>query len=146
MVSIVQTLVAGASEYERKSQRIDRAGLSGKHEVTLVDADEVRTSSASVVHIYGPFPLPATVVSNSSVPFIANAPVASSRFSLRKPRQPAFIVSPLGPPYELLPEAVEEKWFEPVEDRQSCLSERKEDGQAGLPVLHRQAAYQEENP
>ena len=101
MVKIAQTLVEGASEYERKSQRIDFAGLSGKHEVSAADP--------SIAHIYGPSPIPAAVVSTISIPFVANAPVEKKRFALRKAPQPAVIITPAE-----VPEAVEEKWFATV--------------------------------
>ena len=107
MVKIAQTIVAGTSEYERKAQRIDFAGLSAAHEVTLVEPGGLRSAYADVVHIYGPSHLSGSVVKGLAAPFVTNSEVSASRFSWRKPPQPAFIIS-----WDLVPEAVEEKWFE----------------------------------
>lgn len=43
---IAQLLLPGASQYERKSQRIDEAGLRDKHELVETQPD--------VTHVYGP--------------------------------------------------------------------------------------------
>jgi hypothetical protein len=106
MVRAIQTIVGGASEYERKAQRVDFAGLSAAHEVTLVEAAVLCSTPGDVVHIYGPPTLSASVVRDLRLPFVTNSHVAKPRFAWRKPPEPAFVVS-----WDLVPEAVEEKWF-----------------------------------
>jgi hypothetical protein len=107
MVRIAQTIVAGASEYERKAQRLDFAGLSAAHSVTVVEPSDLRSVSADVIHIYGPATLSGSYVKGVAVPFVTNADVRPAGFMWRKPSPPAFVVT-----WDLVPEAVEEKWFQ----------------------------------
>jgi hypothetical protein len=107
MVRIIQTIVGRASEYERKAQRVDFAGLSAAHAVTLVDPAALSYAEADVAHIYGPSTLSSSVLKRLRLPFVTNAEVVKPRFVWRKPQEPSFVVS-----WDLVPEAVEEKWFE----------------------------------
>ena len=102
----IQTIVGGALEYERKAQRIDFAGLSEAHQVTLVEASALSSTPGDVAHIYGPPTLSSSVVRDMRLPFVTNSQVVKPRFAWRKPKDPAFLVS-----WDLVPEAVEEKWF-----------------------------------
>ena len=104
---IAQVLLPGASEYERKSQRIDQAALAGRHEVVVVPLDEVRTSGAEVAHIYAGDELPRAPFVRFPVPYIASAALPKSRWSWRKPVEPEYVVSPFE-----LPESVEDAYFE----------------------------------
>src|SRR5215213_6221206 len=101
---IAQVVLPTASEYERKSQRIDRAALSGLH--VLVPLGEVRASGAQVAHIYATGELPRAAFVRFPVPYVASAGMKKTRWQLRKPLEPAYVVSPFE-----LPEAVEDAWF-----------------------------------
>ena len=104
----------GASAYERKSQRIDLALLTPEHEVLVVQAPgEVRGSGAQVAHVYGPPLLPAAKFQGFTIPYVANGAMPRRRFALRRPPEPAYIVTPVAETqHELLPEAVDEAYFE----------------------------------
>lgn len=96
---ITQLLLPGASEYERKSQRLDRDALiSAGHEI-VDDGD--------VAHVYGPYPLPPLQI---KVPFVANAHPTKTWW--RRAKQPAAVVSPLKDgPDTYLPEAIDDAYF-----------------------------------
>jgi len=131
---IAQVILPAASEYERKSQRIDRASLAGSHEVVVVTPGEARASRADVAHVYATGELPIAPFVRFPLPYIASADVRRSRWPFRRAVEPDYVVSPIiekveQSRYQPLSEAVEEEYF--VEDRRSRLS-----GQAGLPVLH----------
>jgi hypothetical protein len=98
-VRIAQIVLPGASEYERKSQRIDRASL-------LAAGHEVTTESGDVAHVYAPLDPPAALFKGIHVPYLANAAPRVGRFTLAKPRMPERIVLPPE-----LPEAVEDEYF-----------------------------------
>lgn len=109
---IAQVVLPHASAYERKSQRIDRAALSGTHEVVALPLAEVRNSGAEVAHLYAGEELPHSELVGFPVPYLANAPLKQARWSWRKPVPPARVVTPLD-----LPEAVEDAYFEAAGDR-----------------------------
>ena len=139
MVRIVQTVAAGASEYERRSQRVDFQALSSSHEVMVVDPPSLAATPADVAHIYGAASLPASLLKGLEIPFLSNSEVAKSRFMWRKSTQPAFVVT-----WDLVPEAIEEKWFVTDNDVGAGFSrpandETKlaKDGQAALRGVHR---------
>lgn len=118
---IAQFTVPGASEYEQKSRRIDAAHLRAKHEVIPVDETSLRTTAADIVHVYGS-PLPVRSFLRFGIPYVASAGVPASRFSFRKPVPPRYVLSPIVPMdpesgLQLLPEAVEEEWFERVDQQ-----------------------------
>jgi len=104
---IVHIVLPGASEYEKKSQRIDAQVLGRDHEVVLAAALR-DVPSADAAQIYGPSPaLPL-----HSIPVIATA-VPRRRFGFRRPA--VILVSPVKRDgFEYLPEAVEELWFDPA--------------------------------
>lgn len=107
---IAQIVLEGASEFERKCQRVDFAALSAKHDVIVTDGPVV---SADVAHVYGPSPLPSRALVGFKIPYVASSAPAS-RFALSQPARPRVIVSPIevaGSDGQLLPEAVEEIWF-----------------------------------
>ncbi|MBK5258781.1 MAG: glycosyltransferase [Thermoanaerobaculia bacterium] len=104
---IAQTIIEGASELERKSQRIDFVGLSDSHEVVLVPSASLAGVSADLIHVYGPELLPAAPFIGLTIPFVASGRVARRRLAIRQPPQPRALVSPI----DSLPEAVEELWF-----------------------------------
>lgn len=118
---IAQVILPTASEYERKSQRLDHAGLALKHEVVVVEHAALRHTAADVVHFYGN-DLAAKLVMGLRRPFIASAEphVELLTFTFRPLQQPRYIVSPVAPidpdaRLQLLPEAVDDAYFE-VED------------------------------
>lgn len=100
---IAQVLLPGASEYERKSQRIDRTLLNDLHEVVLVPLEEVRSSGAQVTHVYASGDLPRAAFIGFPVPYVSSATLRKSRWSVRKPVEPVPAV---------LPEAVEDAYFD----------------------------------
>jgi hypothetical protein len=106
-VHIAQIVLPGASEYERKCQRADRAALSEGHTI-VTDPHE-----AEVAHVYGPRELPAATFAKFPVPYVANGTIPTTRWSWRKPRQPGFVVSPVGE--RPLPEPVEAAYLERIE-------------------------------
>lgn len=97
---IAQIVLPDASEYERKSQRADRAALSERHEV-VDDA-----LNADVAHVYAGLELPRSPFVGFPIPYLASAPMAPSRWSLRKPVEPRIVVTP-----DNLPEVVEESYW-----------------------------------
>ncbi|MBV8518062.1 MAG: glycosyltransferase [Acidobacteria bacterium] len=114
---IAQIILPDASEYERKCQRVDFAALSAKHDVRVVPADAV--GDAQVAHVYAGRALPASLFRGFPIPYVAAIDIHRSRWILRKPAAPAYVVSPLTEPpgigrLQPLPEAVEDAYF--VED------------------------------
>lgn len=99
---IAQLLLPGASEYERKSQRIDFASLSAEHDIRLGE-----TNDADLVHVYGPEPMFVEL----DVPYVSNARLKRRRF--RRITPPERIITPLkGTVDSFIPEAVDEIYFE----------------------------------
>ncbi|HEX8254790.1 MAG TPA: glycosyltransferase [Thermoanaerobaculia bacterium] len=107
---IAQIVLPGASPFERKLQRIDRAALSASHEVTVVSIEEVARSGAAIAHVYASGELPPAAFTRMPIPYVASVPLPQSKWSLRKPVAPRALISPLGD--EAVPEAVEDFWFE----------------------------------
>ncbi|MEA2465443.1 MAG: hypothetical protein QOJ98_3190 [Acidobacteriota bacterium] len=106
---IAQIVLAGASAYERKCQRVDYAALSGKHEVALVTLKELSPGSADVAHVYATGELPKLEL---PLPYVSSAPMPPSRWQWRRPVPPKFVLSPPD-----VPEAVEDSWFEAAHSR-----------------------------
>jgi len=104
---IAQVLLPGASEFERKSQRIDEAALAGRHEVVVVSLAEVRGSGAQVAHIYASGELPRAAFVGFPIPYISSAEMKQTRWSWRKPVEPELIARPPE-----VPEAVEDAFFD----------------------------------
>ncbi len=105
---IAQLLLDGASEYERKSQRLDFAALSAWHEVRLGDV-----RGAEIVHVYAPADFDGAVIRDLSVPYISNAHPRQRRF--RTAAQPHRVITPLqGGDDAAIPEAVDDRYFEPA--------------------------------
>ncbi|HEX2120485.1 MAG TPA: glycosyltransferase [Thermoanaerobaculia bacterium] len=114
---IAQIVLAGASEYERKCQRVDRTALSEAHEVVEVRLDEAAASGAQVAHVYATGELPSAAFVRFPLPYVASADVRRSRWPWRRPVEPDYVVSPITEKieqsrYQPLPEAVEPAWFE----------------------------------
>ena len=105
---IAQVVLPEASEYERKSQRIDQAALAARHEVTFVTLGEVRASGAEVAHIYAGTELPRGPFVGFPIPYVANATFAKTRWSWHKPAEPGYVVSPFE-----VPESVDDSYFDP---------------------------------
>jgi hypothetical protein len=99
---IMQITLPGASEFEKKCQRIDFAALSEKNEVIVTNSTR-DTPPADLAHIYGPVPLPARPLVGFTMRYVASSAPARSRLSFRRPALPVIIVS--------APEAVEEIYF-----------------------------------
>ena len=113
-MKVAQVVLAGAPEYEQKSQRVDFAALSPMHEIVrLDDPAAVRGSGAQVAHVYGPAELPRGPFVGFPIPYVSNGIFPRKRFALRRPAEPEYVVTPLREGSgELLPEGVEEGYFE----------------------------------
>src|SRR5258708_5679285 len=94
IMRVAQIILAGASLYEMKMQRID-AALPG---VECVD----NAFGFDLAHVYGPSPLPRRRI---GVPYVANARMPQHWWQPRIP-QPRAVVTPFE-----IPEAVEETFF-----------------------------------
>lgn len=109
---IAQIILDGASEYERKCQRVDYAALSTSHDVVVASVDEAARSGADVAHVYASGELPRAAFAGFPIPYVSSVAMPSRRWSLRRPVAPRAVVSPLAPKNggseTLLPEAVEE--------------------------------------
>jgi hypothetical protein len=100
---ITQLLIPGASEYERKSQRIDFAALSTEHDVRVGNV-----AGADLVHVYAPDQFDAAVVGNR--PYVSNVRPKPRRF--RKTAQPLDVITPVKETTDTyIPEAVEDIYF-----------------------------------
>jgi hypothetical protein len=121
---IAQVLLASASEYERKSQRIDAESLMPQHEVRTLSPDGAAPSSVTsvrlndlsgalaavdIVHLYSSATIPARIARRIPVPCVASAAVHTSRLPWRRPSAPERLISPLGP--GAVQEAVEKEFF-----------------------------------
>jgi glycosyltransferase involved in cell wall biosynthesis len=107
---IVQIVLPGASEYERKSQRADRAALAERHDVELRTVEAITAADADIAHVYASGDLPSAAFVGFPLPYVSSAAIAPSRWwRWRRPVQPRSILSPLGD--HPLPEVVEERYF-----------------------------------
>ena len=104
---IAQVVLPGASEYERKSQRIDQAALAARHDVVLVGLDDVRGSGAQLAHVYATGELERAAFVGFPVPYVASATFRKARWTWRKAREPERVIAPPE-----VPEAVEDSYFE----------------------------------
>jgi len=93
---IVQILSPRASEYDRKSQRIDLAALPAAY----------GGGEPALAHLYGP------VETAPSIPYVASQQPRRGRFSFRLPRQPERLIAPMPADGRVVvPEAVEDAFF-----------------------------------
>lgn len=98
---IGQLVLPGASEYERKSQRIDFASLSIEHDVRIGEI-----ADADLVHIYASRDFDMKL----DRPYVSNARPKRRRF--RRNVEPDRVVTPLKEMAEtFIPEAVDEIYF-----------------------------------
>ena len=105
---IAQVLLDGASQYERKSQRLDQAALSIDHDVRVGDV-----RSADLVHIYAPPDFEPSILRDLTVPWVSNARPRLRRF--RRKVLPDRVLTPLNEsPDAFIPEAVEDCYFAPA--------------------------------
>jgi hypothetical protein len=121
---IAQILLDGVAEYERKMQRIDHEALAPVHDLVVVRS--TTGIDADVAHVYGPRLLHEA----PAIPYVANADVRRRRFAFRRLPRPGYVVSPLADENrELLPEAVEERYFNHVTTGQSRVTSLVRQGQ-----------------
>lgn len=106
---IAQIILPGATAYERKSQRADKAALSERHEVVVSPIETIADVAADVAHVYASGPLPPSAFVGFPLPYVASGDVRESRWSWRRPVRPRVVVLPIGA--EALPEVVEERYF-----------------------------------
>jgi len=100
-VIIAQLLLPGASEYERKSQRIDFASLSAEHDVRIGE-----TNDADLIHVYAPDDMRV----DWKLPYVSNVRPKRRRF--RRTAQPERVITPLKDSADsFIPEAVDEIYF-----------------------------------
>lgn len=124
---IVQIVLDGAPEYERKSQRVDYASLTAqRHAVRVALTNEIASTDAAVAHVYGPRKMPASLFVRFPIPYIASGTPRPRRFASSRPVNPGYVVSPLQSEEEdLLPEAVEDCYFDAVKDRAAAVASDK---------------------
>lgn len=96
---IAQIILPDASQYERKSQRADRAALESRYEFT----DDAGKSDFA--HVYAGQELPSSW--RIAVPYVSSAPMSSSRWPWRRGPEPRRVVT-----WRELPEVVEDQYFE----------------------------------
>jgi hypothetical protein len=100
-VIIAQLVLPGASEYERKSQRIDFASLSTEHDVRIGEA-----ADADLIHVYAPEVMDVDL----NLPYVSNVRPKPRRF--RRKSQPERVITPLKDTVDsFIPEAVDEIYF-----------------------------------
>lgn len=100
---IAQVVLPGASEYERKSQKIDFVALSAEHDVRVGDVN-----GADIVHFYAPRAMDP--VRDLRVPYVSNA--RPKRRPFRKILEPTAVITPLKETADTyIPEAVAEMYF-----------------------------------
>jgi Glycosyl transferases group 1 len=117
---LAHLILPGASQYERKSQRIDAGQLTAAgHVVEVVDVDVGgNLAGFDLAHVYGPPTLPRRRL---SVPYVANGEMRRSWWQLPLP-QPGVVVAPVQKEGStLLPEAVDDPWFGAAEARDARL-------------------------
>ena len=101
IVIIAQLVLPGASEYERKSQRIDFVSLSAESDVRIGDA-----ADADLIHVYAP----DEMFVDLDLPYVSNARLKRKRF--RRMTLPERVITPLKDAIDsFIPEAVEEIYF-----------------------------------
>jgi hypothetical protein len=106
-VIIAQLLLPGASEYERKSQRIDFVSLSAEHDVRIGEA-----ADADLIHVYAPEEMQIDL----TLPYVSNARPKRRRF--RRTAQPERVITPIKDTTDsFVPEAVDEKYFGELSER-----------------------------
>jgi hypothetical protein len=100
-VIIAQLVLPGASEYERKSQRIDFESLSAEHDVRVGEA-----ADADLIHVYAPDVMRIEL----QRPYVSNVRPKRRRF--RQTAEPERVITPLKETADaFIPEAVEDKYF-----------------------------------
>lgn len=98
---IAQLVLPRASEYERKSQRIDFASLTAEHGVRIGEA-----SDADLIHVYAP----ADFRIELELPYVSNVRPKRRRFRRNVP--PERVITPLKDTADaFIPEAVDEIYF-----------------------------------
>jgi hypothetical protein len=113
---IAQIILPSASEYEKKSQRVDRSALADGHEVVVVSIDEAAASGAQVAHVYASGELPSAAFRRVPLPYVSSADIRRSRWPFGRPVAPEYVVSPVlekvdESRFQPLPEAVEDAYF-----------------------------------
>jgi hypothetical protein len=101
VVRVAQIVTPDASQYERKSQRIDAASLAAAGHAIVADPRD-----ADIVHVYAGRELPTF---DFPTPFVASAGRKRRRFALRRGAEPRAIITPFN-----VPEAIETTYFLPL--------------------------------
>ncbi len=109
---IAQIVVAGASVYEKKAQRIDFQALTGLNDVVVLERHNLRSERVDVAHVYGPPDAQRSEFVDFRVPYVAPSRPRHRRFEIRRPTDPARIATPLRDSAgEFIPEAVDDAYF-----------------------------------
>lgn len=116
---IAQIVLPDASAYERKSQRIDQRALSDRHEVLVTSLEALGNEKADLAHVYTSGELPPAAFRAFPIRYVASTDLPTSRWSLRKPKPPSLVFSPLIEKGEegrirALPEAVDEEYWSAI--------------------------------
>jgi len=110
---IAQIILPSASEYERKSQRVDRQALAASHEVVVIPVEDAASSGANVAHVYATGELPPALFRRFPLPYLASADVRKRRWPFRSAVEPRYVVSPV---LQRAEESREQPLAEAVED------------------------------
>jgi hypothetical protein len=149
---VAQLLLPHASHYERKSQRIDAAELSGRYrfvtcavesETAVTSAGEaiplrrlsaaLRQHGCEVAHLYGDPAAAPALLRGFTLPYLTSAPPPVSRLPWKRSARPAALITPLaaaatgtsrGPLRHPVPEAVANEWFETDVSRPSNVQKK----------------------
>lgn len=117
---IAQIILPGASEYERKNQRADQAALASRCEVVVTGVDEVRDSGAHLAHVYAGHGVPPRMFAGFPLPYVSSVALRQPRWTLRKATPPAALIAPFATDgYVVVPEAVEDHWYDAVPSREA---------------------------
>ena len=103
---IAQVVLSGASQYERKCQRVDRSTLAGRYDVVETTLEEVAATGAQIAHIYASGDLPPAFV-RFPIPYVSSVAPRKTRWPFGQPSQPAALATPAD-----VPEPVEDHYFD----------------------------------
>ncbi|HEX6177283.1 MAG TPA: glycosyltransferase [Thermoanaerobaculia bacterium] len=108
---IAHIVLPNASDYDRKSQKIDRAGLAASHEIIETTFEKAAETGAVLAHVYGPAGFTTPRASQLPLPFVASNPPRAARWNWPRRAMPSKVAG-----LDELPEAVEETFFDAHRD------------------------------
>jgi hypothetical protein len=113
---ILQIVTPGASEYERKSQRIDHATLSETCEILVAAPEDASAVTADIAHVYLSSRSDAGKLSSLALPSVSSVALPPPLWTWRRRTIERVVVSPLrSETLKFVPEAVEQMYWETAE-------------------------------